>query len=268
MPSKILCLCAAALLLESCVVKHADSGSADKISDSSHPLKASLLCTYFDIPNCVADFNVVGDVISIVDSTYSCSTGKVVPSTGNLVSVEAYQFNDANQLVLANKWGSDFVYKYCGDMLVRFSLANEVDDPCGNYITYKEDSVIVNYCEGEDCLVLNGGKPAKLIRSSSGDYTTYSFSQDENSTCMKLVSVESYESGDVEQFSDSVVALIDHKGRKLNAATSYDEFGNMIKSSGAKYSYEFDENNNWIESLRVNADGSSVLTTRRIQYRK
>lgn len=275
-----------ALFFPSCVIKHTESSSPvdvslynEPVEDTcripgfislpSHPLKASLLYTYFGISNCTADFNVVGNVISIVDSTYSCSIDTAMPpATDSLESVEVYHFNDANQLVLSHRWGQDYEYKYDCGRLERFSPVAEGDNPCGVFIAYGADSVIVQPCEGGEVLALDDGRPAKFFEYGGDFELEFGFSEREGYICKKLVSCYYHVDGE-RSYPDSVVALINEYGRVLaSVETQFDELGNVIKMPEAQYSYKFDEYDNWVELLCVNADGSAKLIKRRIEYRQ
>ncbi|MGN0028685.1 MAG: hypothetical protein ACI35Q_03015 [Marinilabiliaceae bacterium] len=160
------------------------------------------------------------------------------------------------------------MYKYDSGRLVRFTPVADGDNPCGVFIAYGADSVFVQPCEGGDVLVLDDGRPAKLFVGGGDADLEFGFSEREGYICIRLASYYSY-CDDERYYPDSVVALINEYGRVLaSVETQFDELGNVIKTPEAQYSYKFDEYDNWVERLCVNADGSAKLTKRRIEYRQ
>lgn len=246
----------------------------------SKPMQASLEYTYFGVQYTTGDFNVAGNVQTIVDSVYECEVKFGSAQRGNLERIVKYDFNSDNQLLKETSYleSSTYVtnYTYKDGRLESNQLEGEY---FGFLFEYSGDTLHFYPAEGNMFLVfgIDGGIHEYGEVTPDGTYV-YSVHNDTDGEIWKtLLSTTEYnpETGEEETVCsyDNPVITVSNKYGQPVEGLSYDENGDIIQDDrwqrSIKYEYNsYDSHDNWTECVEtVNGKSVGFLTVRHIEYR-
>lgn len=246
----------------------------------SKPMQASTEYTYFGVQHTTGDFNVAGNVKTIVDSIFVSEVKFGSAQKGDLERIVKYEFNNDNQLLKETSYleTSTYVtnYTYKAGKLESSQLEGEY---FGLSFEHQGDTLFFYPAEGNMFLVfgIDGSVHEYGEVTPDGIYVYSVKSQFDGEIWKTLVSTTGYnpETGQeetVRSYDNDVVQIANKYGQPVDGRT-YDENGDLVQDDGwdgsTKYEYvSYDSHDNWTECIEtVNGKSVGYVTTRHIEYR-